>query len=203
MYSRLNMATAGHCIWDPSLDTYVETIKIAPGDTPSGGIVAPKTVTYKSGNLHVPSQYVNNGDEDWRYDYGVVVLTQQFPSPVGYFGLDSTFTDKQYETEYLNLSGYDSKSRNQYKQRSNSKMVEVRNLDFLMKYDTQPGMSGSPIYTDDRYVVGLYNYAASSALKVGEDYTDGYNSAHKLGNDGSSTKSKFYQYLKQYYIDPE
>ena len=44
MYSRYNMGTAGHCIWDPSLDTYVYSIKIMPGDNANGGIVGYKSL---------------------------------------------------------------------------------------------------------------------------------------------------------------
>lgn len=204
MYSRYNMGTAGHCIWDPSLDTYVYSIKIMPGDNASGGIVAAKTVSYSKSNFHVPSEYVNNGNEDPNYDYGVVVLSEPFPSPVGYFGLDHEFTDEQYETEYLNLSGYDYKSRIQYKERSNKKVVNVNPIDVQMKFDTLPGMSGSPIYTDDRYVVGLYNYGAtgSDIPVVDENYNKNYNYFQKLGNDVSKEPSEFYKFLKQYYIKP-
>lgn len=204
MYSRYNMGTAGHCIWDPSLDTYVSTMKIMPGDNANGGIVGAKTVSYSKSNFHVPEEYVNNGKENPNFDYGVVVLSEPFPSPVGYFGLDHEFTDEQYETEYLNLSGYDYKSRTQYKERSNKKVVNVNPIDVQMKFDTLPGMSGSPIYTDDRYVVGLYNYGAtgSDVPVVDEDYDKNYNYFQKLGNDVSKEPSEFYKFLKQYYIKP-
>ncbi len=46
-------------------------------------------------------------------------------------------------------------------------------------------MSGSPIYTDDYEVVGIYNYGPNGVTGdyVDDDYSDGYNSAQRMNSD--------------------
>lgn len=180
MYSDLTMATAGHCIHDISMDTTAISIKIVPGDSPRGGL---DSVTIKNqDNMHVLPEFENT--HNWVYDYGCVTLDEPFSSDVEPMSLNPDLTSSQYKSKYLTLSGYDWKSAQLYKQRSNSLVTEVTTKDFSFKYDTLSGMSGSPIYTDDYEVVGIYNYGPNGVAGdyVDEDYSDGYNSAQRMND---------------------
>lgn len=181
MYSDLTMATAGHCIHDISMDTTAVSIKIVPGDSPSGGL---DSVTIKNqNNMHVLPEFEKT--HNWKLDYGCVTLDEPFSSDVEPMSLKSNLTNSQYKSVYLTLSGYDRKSAQLYKQRSNKLVTAVTTEDFSFKYDTLSGMSGSPIYTDDYEVVGIYNYGPNGVTGdyVDEDYSDGYNSAQKMNGD--------------------
>lgn len=180
MYSDLTMGTAGHCIYDLTYDTKAQRIKIVPGDSPSGGLDS-VTIENKN-NMHVLSEFENT--HNWVYDYGCVTLDEPFSSDVEPMSLNPDLTSSQYKSKYLTLSGYDRKSAQLYKQRSNSLVTEVTTKDFSFKYDTLSGMSGSPIYTDDYEVVGIYNYGPNGVAGdyVDEDYSDGYNSAQRMND---------------------
>lgn len=178
MYSDLTMGTAGHCIYDLTYDTKAQRMKIVPGDSPSGGLDS-VTIENKS-NMHVLSEFINT--HNWVYDYGCVTLEEPFSSDVEPMPLNSGLTNTQYQSKYLTLSGYDRKSAQLYKQRSNKLVTAVTTDDFSFKYDTLSGMSGSPIYTDSYEVVGIYNYGPNGVTGdyVSDDYSKGYNSAQRM-----------------------
>lgn len=195
LYSRRNVGTAGHCVYDAGLGLYASQITIEPGISPSRNIVSPQTVSLN--NCHIPSQFVlPDKTTNWEYDYAAIVVPKEFPSPAGFFGLDNELSDTAYKTQYLTLAGYDAKSKQQYKERSNSKVSYVRSGDISLRYDTVPGMSGSPIYNDARYVVGIFNY--------GVDDTTGSSvpENHPNSNTAQRMNDACFNFLTKYYIAP-
>ena len=181
MYSDLTMGTAGHCIYDLTYDTKAQRIKIVPGDSPSGDLDS-VTISNRN-NMHVLPEFETT--HDWKLDYGCVTLDEPFSSDVKPMSLNPGLSNSEYKSEYLTLSGYDWKSAQLYKQRSNKLVTAVTTEDFSFKYDTLSGMSGSPIYTDDYEVVGIYNYGPNGVTGdyVDDDYSDGYNSAQRMNSD--------------------
>lgn len=195
LYSRQNVGTAGHAIYDPGLRLYIEQITVSPGISPSGKLVPDQIVSRN--NCHVHPSYVKNatsGEINSYYDYGAIVLPKAFASPSGYFGLDNELSNSDYTTKYLTLAGYDAKSNQQYKERSNKKVSSVTNYFLEVRYDTLPGMSGSPIYNDERYVVGILTYGASSSETIPE--------SDPRTNSAQRMNQSCFNFLMEYYIKP-
>lgn len=179
VYSDLTVGTAGHCIYDIATDTYATQITIVPGDSTQGGL--DKAIIKDEKNMHVLTEFKDT--HDWIYDYGCITLDEPFSSKVEPLSLNKSYLKEDYKTEYLTLSGYDIHTAQLYKQRSNKLVTDVSNYDVSFKFDTLPGMSGSPIYNDDYEVVAIYNYGPNSGLNyVPEDYTDGYNTAQIMNS---------------------
>lgn len=62
---------------------------------------------------------------------------------------------------------------------SRDKIRNVREYDLQFRHDILSGQSGAPIYDDDYYVVGLFNYNAGFATQL-EDIDKGENSGAKM-----------------------
>ena len=75
------------------------------------------------------------------------------------------------------VSGY---RAGEYKARiSRDKIRSVGPYDLEFRHDILSGQSGAPIYDDDYYVVGLFNYNAGFAEYL-EDIDKGENSGAKM-----------------------
>lgn len=92
----------------------------------------------------------------------------------GYFGL---YRDGAKAGDVCSISGCragENKARI-----SRDKIRNVREYDLQFRHDILSGQSGAPIYDDDYYVVGLFNYNAGFATQL-EDIDKGENSGAKM-----------------------
>ena len=92
----------------------------------------------------------------------------------GYFGL---YTNGAKVGDTCSVSGY---RAGEYKARiSRDKIRSVGPYDLEFRHDILSGQSGAPIYDDDYYVVGIFNYNAGFATHL-KDTDKGENSGAKM-----------------------
>ena len=168
LYGDHAMGTAAHCLYDGRYGGKATRIKV---------VLPHKTVVVDSSKLRYPSQWSAGSSSqvagDWKYDYGTITLPAGTASE-GYFGL---YTNGAKVGDTCSVSGY---RAGEYKARiSRDKIRNVREYDLQFRHDILGGQSGAPIYDDDYYVVGIFNYNAGFATHL-EDIDKGENSGAKM-----------------------
>ncbi len=151
------LGTAGHNIRHPDNGPARE-ILISPG---YDGSIAPFGTVAASQTYCDPAWLA--GSTDPALDFGVIMLDDaSVGMRLGWFGFAS-YSDAQLVPLLVNVSGYpgDRSPRTQY---FNGGRVEEAAPQFLLyAFDTEGGMSGSPIFAlfgDKRVVVGIHTYGS-------------------------------------------
>lgn len=168
LYGDHAMGTAAHCLYDGRYGGKATKIKV---------VLPHKTVVVDSSKLRYPSQWSAGSSStvagDWQYDYGTITLPAGTASE-GYFGL---YTNGAKVGDTCLVSGY---RAGEYKARiSRDKIRSVGPYDLEFRHDILSGQSGAPIYDDDYYVVGIFNYNAGFATHL-KDTDEGENSGAKM-----------------------
>ena len=156
LYGDHAMGTAAHCLYDGRYGGKAKSIKV---------VLPHKTVIVDSSKLRYPTQWSAGSSStvagDWKYDYGTITL------PAGtartYFGL---FRDGAKGEGYARIS------------RDKIRAIGTTNL--MFHHDILSGQSGAPIYDDEGYVVGIFNYNANSDPKYLDDISTDANSGAKM-----------------------
>ena len=151
------LGTAGHNVRHPQKGKATE-ILVSPG---YDGVTAPFGTFAVTRTYCDPAWLAGSGDA--ALDFGVLLMDDAtIGARLGWFGLAS-YTDAQLVPLLVNVSGYpiDRSPRTQY---FNGGRVEQVNPQFLLyEFDTEGGMSGSPIFAlfgDKRVAVGIHTYGS-------------------------------------------
>lgn len=168
LYGDHAMGTAAHCLYDGRYGGKAKSIKV---------VLPHKTVIVDSSKLRYPTQWSAGSSStvagDWKYDYGTITL------PAGtartYFGL---FRDGAKVGDVCSISGY--RAGEGYARISRDKIRAIGTTNLMFHHDILSGQSGAPIYDDEGYVVGIFNYNANSDPKYLDDISTDANSGAKM-----------------------
>ncbi|MCI5141681.1 MAG: hypothetical protein D3909_08120 [Candidatus Electrothrix sp. ATG1] len=156
--------TAGHCVFDPDKEEWVEHIRVIPGRD-NFTEPFPNAVT---GTMRFSStqEWVESGDP--RYDIAVLHLDKSIGDIVGWFGfaaLDDTAL-RQYKIE---SAGYPSDSRFEGRRMAyhSGKVLAVDDRRIYYNVDTEKGNSGSPVFL---YPTGRENEPVVVATHTNSEY---------------------------------
>ena len=171
LYGDHAMGTAAHCLYDGRYGGKAKSIKV---------VLPHKTVVVDSSKLRYPSQWSAGSSStvagDWHYDYGTITLPAGTASE-GYFGL---YRDGAKAGDVCSISGY--RAGENYARISRGKIRKVGPYDLEFHHDILIGQSCGPIYDDEGYVVGIFNYNANSASIRLEDTSEEVNSGAKMSS---------------------
>lgn len=134
------LATAGHCVFDPSKQEFASKIVVYPGRDGN-------TLPYDSAQaskLFTTTCWKNTASHEC--DYGAIKINKDLGNTVGWFGFGYNNNDNAIDGTRATVSGYpgDKPSGTQWKMKKPIKEVTTKNLWYAI--DTYGGQSGSPIY---------------------------------------------------------
>ncbi|RAL22587.1 trypsin-like serine peptidase [Thermoflavimicrobium daqui] len=138
------VATAGHCIYDTSTDTWMKSVRVYPG---RNGSSAPFG-SVEGVELESVSGWVNDGDP--AYDYGVIHLKENIGYDAGWFGF--RWQDETYKGQEATIAGYPGDKYQgtplylKTMWQHTSKILSDTNTRLFYDIDTFGGQSGSPIW---------------------------------------------------------
>lgn len=93
--------TAGHCVFQANRGGWASSVVVTPG---ANGNAAPYgRITVGSGALRSVLGWTR--DNNWRYDYGAIVLPTNIGNTVGWFGI-AALSNSSLNNLVANLSGY-------------------------------------------------------------------------------------------------
>jgi glutamyl endopeptidase len=164
--------TAGHCVYDTSLNEWATSIKVYPG---RNGASAPYGVTTSHHLYSVTGWTVN---ESSNYDYGAIMTNDTKGNTVGWFGY--RWQSSNSFPGNFTVSGYpgDKPAGQQWKM--SGPITNVGAFRFWYNIDTFGGQSGSPFFqwwtgsgctSSCYYGVGIHTYGTSVAPNFGNSAT--------------------------------
>jgi len=134
------LATAGHCVYDPSMNEWATSITVYPG---RNGGTAPFGV-FAATNWYTVNGWINSGKT--KYDYGLIKLGSDVGNTVGWFGYGWTATDSFLLNRNSNVRGYPGDKSYGTTWTMKGRIKQVQKSRLFYQIDTYGGQSGSPHY---------------------------------------------------------
>lgn len=151
MISANAAVTAAHCVYDYTSGSYMQNGKVYPGKK-GGFLFSNPYGSAKIKEIHISSNYIQNGSTSSRYDWAVIVLDENIGDKSGYLGFK--FVPRSMTGMSVTVCGYPWEDKNyQYKMTGN--ISDCDDYFILYNMDTSEGQSGGPIYSDTNEVVGM------------------------------------------------
>jgi V8-like Glu-specific endopeptidase len=169
------IATAGHCVFHPSLGGWAEEIIIHPGRYDLNNRVFPYPKSHHftkpivSKRFEAVNGWLNTLNPD--FDYAVIHLDEPVGEETGWFSV-AVKDDTALQGSLVNISGYPGDKdlgRRQYF--ASSKVGLVTPTRIFYEADTYGGQSGSPAWVQDDInsipqVVGIHSYGVGGSFTL-------------------------------------
>ncbi len=165
--------TAGHCVYSKDDGGWAEKIEVIPA---ANGYYSPYGAV-NSVTMHTSTKWIE--DSNWEYDYGVLELSRDIGNYTGWFGI--SYTIWSLKGTDVTITGYPGEYHRQMWTMDGEITKSSTRKIYYNAIDTTSGQSGSPIYDDDKYVVGIHAYGEGS-----------------YGNSGTRITSSMYDFFHSF-----
>ncbi len=169
------VVTAGHCVFMPAQQGWVQSVSVSLGAEPDGqGNVHVPFGTQTSSVLRSVAGWVSSQDD--QRDYGAVILAESVNPAFGWFSWTS-LTDDQLRGAVVNIDGYPADKPSDGQFFSARALSDVTPTALLYQNATYGGDSGAPAYVDpdDRTVVGIHTrglLTSNEAVRITSEVAD-------------------------------
>ena len=161
MFGSKVAATAGHNLYSSDRGGWADNVTIWPGKKGNGLFSNHFGKAQKVSMMADP--YVNN-DQSFDYDWGMIELDKSLGDKTGWFGY--SWIQNDIEECVLTISGYPS-DHQYYQLKMSGPVVNVTTTQFRFYMDATSGQSGSPLYTSNYSVYGIF--VATQSSKYGDE----------------------------------
>lgn len=144
--------TAGHCVKDDEAGGVTTSIKVYPAKNGSSN---PYGYTYVS-EITIDANWLNgeNPDEDW----ALLKLSSDIGNSTGWLGIAYS-DDYSYfaNGERVTVIGYPKPQLRDYRQYTmRDRVIRASAMRLVYAVDTEKGQSGSPVFDDPGYAIGIH-----------------------------------------------